>query len=138
MKRKYLLTSLALAIMLKACIYIPTPQHTIMEGRGMVEAEDIQDFKTGTTTREEVLLRLGEPDFTLNEQSIFAYSWTRVQGYFFIGGGYSGAGGPVGKTTLLMLEFDSMNLLKRFEFVPEGVFKTKMETALKWTSGENH
>ena len=121
-------------IVLSACIYIPTPQHTILEGRGMIGIEEIEDFKIDTTSREEVLLRFGEPDFTLNEQSIFAYSWTRVQGYLFIGGGYSGTGGPVGKTTLLLFEFDSMNLLKRFEFIPEGIFKTKMETVLKWAS----
>jgi hypothetical protein len=127
----------ALVLVLQGCIYIPTPQHSLLEGRGMIEPEDTQALQVGVTTREAVLLQFGEPDATLNQQKIFIYHWTRIQGYFAVGAGYSGYGGPVGKTTLLIFEFDAQNLLKRFEYIPEGIFNTTMEAATKWASEKN-
>ena len=126
----------ALVLVLEGCIYIPTPQHDLLAGRGMIEPADTQVLQIGATTREAILLRFGEPDATLNQQAIFVYSWTRVQGYFAVGAGYTGYVGPVGKTTLLMFEFDSQNLLKRFEYIPEGIFNSTMEAAMKWASRE--
>ena len=134
MRLQYWLISWALVLVLQGCIYIPTPQHALLKGRGMIEPEDTETLQDGVTTREAILLRFGEPDATLNQQTIFVYRWTRVQGYFAIGGGYSAVGGPIGKTTLLMFEFDAQNLLKRYEYIPEGLFKTTMEAAIKWAS----
>jgi hypothetical protein len=137
MRLQYWLICWTFVLVLQGCIYIPTPQHALIAGRGIIKPEDIQDLHVGITTRESVLLRFGEPDSTLNRQTIFTYRWTRIQGYFAIGAGYSGYAGPIGKTTLLMFEFDSQNLLKRFEYIPEGIFNTTMETALKWASEGN-
>ena len=134
MRLKYVLIFLFLLLSLQGCIYIPTPQHALLEGRGMVDPEDTEALQVGATTREAILLRFGEPDTTLNQQAIFVYRWTRVQGYFAIGGGYSAVGGPIGKTTLLMLEFDTQNLLKRYEYIPEGLFNMTMGAAIKWAS----
>jgi len=137
MRLRYLLIYWALALVLQGCIYIPMPQHSLLAGRGMIEPEDTHDLQVGSTTREAILLQFGEPDATLNQQKIFVYRWTRVQGYFAIGGGYSAYVGPIGKTTLLMFEFDAQNLLKRFEYIQEGIFSTAMESAMKWASEEN-
>ena len=137
MRLKYALIFLSLLLSLQGCIYIPTPQHALLKGRGMIELEDTQALQVGVTTREAVLLQFGEPDATLNQQCIFVYHWTRVQGYFAVGGGYSAYAGPVGKTTLLTFEFDSQNLLKRFEYIQEGIFNTTMEAATKWASEDN-
>src|SRR4030043_640549 len=134
MRLRYLLIYWALALVLQGCIYIPMPQHSLVAGRGMIEPEDTHDLQVGSTTREAILLQFGEPDATLNQQKIFVYSWTRVQGYFAIGGGYTGYATPVGKTTLLMLEFDTQNLLKRYEYIPEGLFNMTMGAAIKWAS----
>ena len=134
MRLRYLLIYWALALVLQGCIYIPMPQHSLLAGRGMIEPEDTHDLQVGSTTREAILLQFGEPDATLNQQKIFVYSWTRVQGYFAIGGGYTGYVTPVGKTTLLMLEFDTQNLLKRYEYIPEGLFNMTMGAAIKWAS----
>jgi hypothetical protein len=138
MKLQYWLICCALLLLLQGCIYIPTPQHALLEGRGMIEPEDTLGLQVGATTLEDILLQFGEPDVTINRQKIFVYRWTRIQGYFAVGGaGYSGYAGPIGKTTLLMFEFDSQNLLKRFEYIPEGIFNTTMEAAIKWASEES-
>lgn len=137
MRLKYALIFLFLLLSLQGCIYIPTPQHALLKGRGMIDPEETETMQVGVTTREAILLRFGEPDATLNQQAIFVYRWTRVQGYFAIGGGYSAVGGPIGKTTLLMFEFDAQNLLKRFEYIQEGIFSTAMKSAMKWASEKN-
>jgi hypothetical protein len=134
MRPKYVLILLFLFPYLQGCIYIPTPQHALLEGRGMIEPEDTETLQVGVTTREAILLRYGEPEATLNQQAIFVYRWTRVQGYWAIAGGYQAYGAPIGKTTLLMFEFDAQNLLKRYEYIPEGLFNTTMEAAIKWAS----
>ena len=137
MKMQYCLVCWALVILLKSCIYIPTHQHDLLAGRGMIENEDTQKLQIGTTTREDILLQFGEPDVTLKRQTVFVYRWTRVRGYLIVGAGYSGDIAPIGKTTLLMFEFDPQNLLKRFEYIPEGIFNNTMEVAIKWVSDEN-
>lgn len=124
-------------LVLQSCMYIPTPQHDLLAGRGMIASEDTQELKIGITTLEDILLQFGEPDLTIERQKIFMYHWTRVRGYFFVGGGYYATGGPIGKTTLLMFEFDPNNLLKRFGYTSEGIFDTTMEAAIKWVSDKN-
>jgi len=137
MKIQYCLICGALVIVMQSCIYIPTPQHSLLSGRGMIENEDTQEIQIGKTTREDILLQFGEPDVTINRQTIFVYRWTRTHGYLIFGAGYSGDIAPVGKTTLLMFEFNPQNLLKRFEFIPEGIFNTTMEAAMQWVTNEN-
>ena len=39
-----------------------------------------------TTSKEEVLLNLGEPDLVLNHERIFVYRWEMVAAYFVVGG----------------------------------------------------
>jgi len=90
-------------------------------------------FQVGITTREDLLLRLGEPDATLNNQSVFLYSWTRTRGYLIIA--YYDVF-AAGKTTMLLFEFDADNYLKRFERISPSFFSgtSIMGEAQKWSS----
>lgn len=137
MKLKYFFILCPLILAFNGCLYLPMPQHSILAGRGMIKSSDIQDLKIGSTSMEEILLMFGEPDITLEQQSVFSYGWTRVQGYLIFGAGYTGEIAPIGKTTLLLFEFDTQNLLKRFEYLSVGIFNTDMETAIKWASEED-
>lgn len=124
---------IALLLVSSGCLYIPTPQHSITYGRGMIAQEAIQEFRPGAATRQEILLRFGEPDATLSNQSVFVYTWTRTQGYLFIGGaGGRGAIVDVGHTSLLLMEFDERNCLKRVELTSAGLFSSAMEKASAW------
>ncbi len=117
-------------LLLLACIFlavfagcivipIPTPEHGLLEGRGEIAESDISFLKEGETTREEVVLRFGEPDLVLHDQRILVYHWEVVHGYVYVAvGGPGGAAGdeePIPKTYLIMLEFDEKGRLKRFE-----------------------
>ena len=84
------------------------------------------------TTREDVLLRFGEPDLILNQDRILIYHWTVSHGYWFAGGGYSAVGGPIPKDYLIMLEFDEQGHLKKYERT--GSILTSPQARIdKWT-----
>jgi hypothetical protein len=93
---------------------IPTPVH-LVEGRGKIDESDIAFLTLSKTTREEVLLRFGEPDLVLHDHRILIYHWKLSYGYWFIAIGGSGSAGPIPKDYLFMLEFDGEGRLKRFE-----------------------
>jgi hypothetical protein len=114
------------------CMIIPTPEHTLLEGRGKIEESDMFFLESTKTTREDVLLRFGEPDLILNQDRILIYHWTVSHGYWFVGGGYSSAGGPIPKDYLIMLEFDEQGLLKKHERT--GSILTSTQARIdKWT-----
>ena len=77
---------------LVGCAIFPTPEHDLLEGRGKIDESDIAFLTVGKTTREDVLLRFGEPDLVLYDQRILIYRWSVIQGYIFAIGGYSAAG----------------------------------------------
>ncbi len=87
----------------------PLPEHGLLAGRGKVEEADLAFLKIGVTTREDVVLRFGEPDIVLSEQRILAYSWTTSVGV--IVGQYSA--GDITRDHIFMMEFDKEGKLKR-------------------------
>ncbi len=114
------------------CVVIPTPEHALLEGRGKIDNVDMAFLEKATTTREDVLLRFGEPDLVLDHDRILVYHWAVSHGYWFIAGGYSSTGGPIPKDYLFMLEFDDAGILKRFERT--GSIWTSAHTRIdKWT-----
>ena len=116
-----------------SCVVIPTPEHGLLAGRGKIDESDIAFLQVGKTTRQEVLLRFGEPDAVLNDQSILTYHWQVSHGYWMLAGGYTAAGGPVPKNYLLMLEFDEEDRLKRFER-SGSILRPPQARLDKWTS----
>lgn len=98
------------------CVIIPTPESGLLAGRGKVEEADIAFLKVGVTTREDVLLRFGEPDAVLYDQRILAYYWTVSVGYIIV---YN-AGADIPKYYLFILAFDDAGLLKRAEISASG------------------
>ena len=104
-----------LGIALSGCVVIPTPEHGLLQGRGEIRATDIAFLEAAKTSREEVLLRFGEPDRILGRDRILVYHWAVSHGYWFVGGAYTANGGPITKEYLLMMEFDARGILQRFE-----------------------
>ena len=77
--------ALATACMLTGCMVIPHPESRLVQGRGVITKAAIEPMKPGKATVEDVILRLGEPDWTLLNKRVFVYTWTRVSGAFVIG-----------------------------------------------------
>jgi hypothetical protein len=107
-----------------ACIVIPTPEHRI-QGRVPCDEEKTTFMVKDTTSKEELLLKLGEPDLILNHERIFVYRWEMVAAYFFVGGAGGGAGGPIQRTNFLIIEFDDKNRVIRHE-VRGSVFSSRI------------
>ena len=83
---------------------------------------------------EQVLLRFGEPDATLNDQRIFVYHWQVAQAYFILFVG-DGSGGPIGKDYLMLLSFDESSRLERFGRVTPGLFESIDKRVRRWIDG---
>jgi len=105
-----------------ACIVIPTPEHRL-GGRVPCDDEKTAFIVQDTTSKEEVLLKLGEPDLVLNQETIFVYRWEMVAAYFFIGGYGAGTGGPIQRPYFLIIEFNDKNFISRHE-VRASVFSS--------------
>lgn len=123
-------------VVLVGCIIIPTPEHDLLEGRGEITESDMAFLTEGKTTREDVLLRFGEPDLVLSDQRLLIYHWVVSSGYLFVGYGYSGAGGPIRKDYLFMLEFDEDCRLSRYE-INGSIFASATYRIDKWTPPDN-
>lgn len=106
---------LSTLVLLAGCIIIPLPEHGLLKGRGAISESDGSFFQLGKTTREQVLLKFGEPDMVIHKQRYIVYSWEVSHGYWGVGGYGQGAGGPISKMYSLILEFDEQGYLKHFE-----------------------
>ena len=103
-----------------AILPFPTKEHGLTSGRGQILPEELASLEKGKTTREEVLLRYGEPSLVLNDQKILVYKWMVLAGgYVWVVvippfGGAVG-GGDIPKEYVVTLEFDGEGRLVRFE-----------------------
>jgi hypothetical protein len=113
--------------LLAGCLPVPTIPH----GLGVVlDKKDLESLRPGEVTRADVLLRLGEPSYRLEEDRFFMYEWTLAYGYVFIGGGYQAAGFPVTAPHYLCLEFGTdSNLLRREQIT--GSLYSKPDKAIQ-------
>jgi hypothetical protein len=113
------------------CMFIPMPEHGLTSGHGEITEADTGFLEVGKTTREEILLRFGEPSCSLNDGSIFVYDWSVVKAYWFVAVGYYFSGhwadGFMDKEYQVVLEFDEQGLLKRHERMAPGRFRAKGE-----------
>jgi len=115
------------------CLLIPLPEQGLSAGRGHIPPEDQHSLRLGESTREEVLLRFGEPDLCLDEGAVFIYRWERIAGILIIAGGYSAAGADIHRTNLFLLAFDTEGRLTRTDH-QKGVFLNTNRRAAAWAS----
>ena len=120
------------ALFLPACIIIPTPQHYV-GGRFDIDYVTIDSVKPGTTSKEDVLLRLGEPDLVVKNERVLGYRWQKAQAYLFAGGPGAGAGAPIMTTYLLLLEFNEKDVLLRAELKSKLLTtRSSLDEVLLW------
>lgn len=97
-----------------ACILLPTPEHGLVTGHGEIAEAETASLEISRTTREEVLLRFGEPSASLDDGRILLFYWSTVRAYvvavlsdYYVG--------PIPKEYILTLEFDDNGRLKYYE-----------------------
>lgn len=118
--RHFFFAQLVLA-MLQGCIIIPTLEHHTDEyrTRGIIDEETIAFIKPGYTSKEEVLLKLGEPEYVWDNGRKFVYHWKVTRGYLIYGGGYTGGINSLAKDYVLLIHFEQDDHLSRFEIKSE-------------------
>lgn len=117
----------ALAVLLPGCLVVPYPvQPRISPARiapyAAPEATDLSSFRPGTTTRDDVLLRLGEPDRVVADGRALVYLGVdrRYGAAVFawfpgFGGGLAPQSDVQGPFVALVLTFDGRGVLERVE-----------------------
>lgn len=89
---------------LSGCVVIPVDSYS-SGSRHNISAKTQSLMQPGVTTKEEVVLILGEPDYASANGQRFDYVWRRVKWAFFFGQGE----GVIEKGYLLQIKFDSYN-----------------------------
>jgi len=92
------------------CILVPLPEHGLMWGKGKITASDMEILREGVTTREDVLLRFGEPDASLSDGEVLAYDWAPTVGIVVAGQ----TAVDIPNHHSLVFEFDQRNRLARY------------------------
>lgn len=96
-------------IVLTGCLIIPVDYH-VTGSRHNITSESTNALCIGTTTREDVLLRLGEPDFVSEDGRRFGYLWTKVKAIWAVASyGGPGAAGEITHSYLIETSFDQSN-----------------------------
>lgn len=120
-----LLAAVLCCIVLAGCIIIPVDYHA-KGSRQNVTMESTNALHLSATTREDVLLKLGEPDFVSEDGQRFGYLWTKVKVIWAVAGMGGGGGGECTKSYLIETSFDHSNrlsdvrLLKKWEDTVPG------------------
>jgi len=111
----------ALVLSGTGCIVLPIPSNRLGDySRKDIPPEVMNELVAGQTTRQEVLLRLGEPDEWSADASQCRYHWERVKWdiIVIVGGGYSAAAAdiPINKNHDLIICFDSAGVISDRQF----------------------
>lgn len=109
-RRFRLCAGLATVTLLAGCIIVPV-DYTQAGSRHNVSEKTATTLQPGEITKEEVLLRLGEPDWVSEDERLLGYTWTKVKALVFYGAYYTGGIAEVPKSSLLKLTFDAEDRL---------------------------
>lgn len=121
-----LVATLAAAASLAGCLIVPV-DYTAPSSRHNVDEKTPAMLASETLTREDVLLRLGEPDKISPDERLLEYSWTRVKAIWFVGSYGGAAAGDFEKTTTLRISFDADGKLLSYEIFSQWDGNSSLE-----------
>jgi hypothetical protein len=96
----------ALTMGLTGC-FVPMPHTNTGYARSNVGKRTPEQFTPGQTTREDMILQLGEPDAVSLDEREFAYREEKLYGLWAVGIFGAGTGGPVYRNQFWIFKFDS-------------------------------
>lgn len=91
---------------LSGCLLIPVDYHAA-GSRHNVESGIQSKLQSGVTTKEEVLLMLGEPDHVSEDGQHFGYAWSKVKLIVIMVAPYGGDAGEWGRNYVFHIGFDA-------------------------------
>jgi len=90
---------------------MPLPEHDLWWGKGITNDNDMESVKEGVTTREDILLRFGDPDAVLSSGKVFVYTWGVTSGFV----AFMGAVGEMATHHSVAFEFSPDNRILRMQ-----------------------
>lgn len=109
--------SAVLCMIATGCV-IPTNYYT-SDSRKNVTETMAELIVPGKTTKEDVFLSLGEPDWVSLDETSFTYRWTKVRAILIVPGSpYAGGGtgGTFDRDYGLVIDFDNNGVVSAYEF----------------------
>jgi hypothetical protein len=109
------------ALSLPGCLVlpVPTPEHGLVSGTGIVSEEETRLLEPGRTTRADVLLHFGQPALSRCQEQVLVYHWAVAHGWLIVavGGPYAAAVVPIPipKSYLVLFAFDADGRLAHVE-----------------------
>ena len=104
---------LTYACCLTGCLIIPAPSSDSGYARTNVDRHTPEQFTPGVTTRQDVIMALGEPDAVSWDECQLAYRSEKVVGLWMLFGGYAGGdAGTIYKEQFYVFEFDPRGRLQ--------------------------
>ncbi len=104
--------------LVSSCIVIPVDYHAT-GSRHNLTAESTNLLQNSATTREEILLALGEPDFISEDGRRFGYQWTKVKAIWAVVSYGPGGGGEITRSYLIQTSFGENNRLSDVRFLKQ-------------------
>ena len=98
--------SAAALVALTACIIIPVNYHDVGVRHNVSEKTSAK-LQAGITTKRDIFLLLGEPDFVSEDEDRIGYAWTKVK-MIILWASYGGGGGEeVKRSYILEISFEN-------------------------------
>ena len=113
----------ATATVCTGCIAFPTDFHS-HDSRENIEDVGLDSITVGETSKEEMFLRLGEPDAVLDEGRVYEYHWKKIKGMLIAGGMYTAAVGlsnPDSTVVLVASSLVASNAVMAITTLPVGI-----------------
>lgn len=138
---------------LSGCVGIgwPTPEFGLVSGKGMISDGAIERLSGSQTTLDRVLLSLGVPSRTIEQnEAILVYEWHTNQNFgvvaaagvvpivpYMINAGGAVAGGGYGVAShIVLIEFDESRTLARLDHIKfHDAFILPEEDIMHWARG---
>lgn len=113
--------SIFLSVLCSGCIlYVPDAVKRTAREKRIVAT--LPSIIPGQTTKEEVVLALGEPDAILGNQMF--YAWRKFKFLFFLAGGYSAGGARADKKGTLIITVDERGVVSEQKLEGDWEWKT--------------
>ncbi len=101
--------------LLAGCIIIPTNYYQ-SASRENINLQTTNSLAPGVTTRQEMLMKLGEPDYVTEDGQRLGFAWTKVKAIWALIGQSSSLAGEVWHNYFLETSFDSSNRLSDMHY----------------------
>jgi hypothetical protein len=105
-------------LFLAGCLVVPVDYYQT-GSRHNVSPKTPSELRLGVTTREELLLSLGEPDFVSDDGQRLGYAWTKVKAVWFVVGYGGAASAEVERSYVLEASFDASSRLSQVRLLKQ-------------------